>query len=170
MNNRIKELRKTLGLTMEKFGERLGVSKVAISKIEKGQNNLSSQMFKSICREFNVSECWLRSGEGEMFHEATEEEQLHSMIDRILNSKNEHIKTLFKNFAKLNDNYLDALDGILNELLSDTSYNTSSNENVSGQSIEELESEYKKSRLHSAQKTGLSASNITEENDAEEIS
>lgn len=64
MNERVKELRKTLDLTMEKFGEKLGVGKTAISKIEKGENNLSDQMFKSICREFNVNEEWLRTGEG----------------------------------------------------------------------------------------------------------
>ena len=67
MNERIKELRKTLGLTLEKFGERLGVSKVAISLIENGKNTVTDQMFKSICREFNVNENWLRTGEGEMF-------------------------------------------------------------------------------------------------------
>lgn len=67
MNERIKELRKTLGLTLETFGARLGVRKTAISKIERGENNLTEQMFKSICREFNVNENWLRTGEGEMF-------------------------------------------------------------------------------------------------------
>lgn len=67
MNERIKEIRKTLNLTMEKFGKRLGVGKTAISKIEKGDNSLTDQMFKSVCREFNVNEEWLRTGTGEMF-------------------------------------------------------------------------------------------------------
>lgn len=67
MNERIRELRKKLNLTMEKFGGRLGVGKTAISKIEKGDNSLTDQMFKSICREFNVNEEWLRTGKGEMF-------------------------------------------------------------------------------------------------------
>lgn len=67
MNTRVKELRKTLGLTMEKFGSRLGVTKVAISNIENGNRNVTEQMLKSICREFNVNESWLRSGTGEMF-------------------------------------------------------------------------------------------------------
>lgn len=68
MNERIKQLRKELGLTLEKFGERLGVSKVAISLIENGKNALTDQMFKSICREFNVREEWLRNGEEPMFN------------------------------------------------------------------------------------------------------
>ena len=65
MNERIKELRKKLGLTLEKFGERLGVKKAAVSKWENG-DNITDQMFKSICREFNVNEEWLRNGTGEM--------------------------------------------------------------------------------------------------------
>lgn len=68
MNERIKQLRKELGLTLEKFGERLGVGKTAISKIERGENGVSEQMLKSICREFNVREEWLRTGEEPMFN------------------------------------------------------------------------------------------------------
>lgn len=68
MNERIKELRKTLGLTLDKFGERLGVTKMTISRIENGVNNVTDQMFKSICREFNVNENWLLTGNGEMFN------------------------------------------------------------------------------------------------------
>lgn len=70
MNERIRELRKKLNLTMEKFGARLGVGKTAISKIEKGDNSITDQMFKSICREFNVNEEWLRNGTGEPFNPA----------------------------------------------------------------------------------------------------
>lgn len=63
---RIKEARKYLGLTLEKFGEKLGVGKTAISKLEKGERNLTDQMVKSICREFSISEEWLRTGSGDM--------------------------------------------------------------------------------------------------------
>ena len=68
MNNRIKELRKELNLTMEKFGERLGVGKSAINKLEKGENKITDQMFKSICREFNVNPDWLQNGTLPMFN------------------------------------------------------------------------------------------------------
>ena len=76
MNERIKELRKALGLTLERFGEALGVGKTAINKIESGQNNVTDQMFKSICREFDVNEEWLRTGEGEMFKELSRSEKI----------------------------------------------------------------------------------------------
>lgn len=65
--DRIKAIRKHFKLTMEKFGNKLGVTKVAISNIEKGNRNLTEQMSKAICREFNVNEDWLKTGNGEMF-------------------------------------------------------------------------------------------------------
>lgn len=79
MKERVKELRKELGLSGEKFGEKLGVKRSAISDIETGRNNLTDQMLKAICREFNVNEEWLRSGTGAMFVEDSD-----SIIDKIL--------------------------------------------------------------------------------------
>lgn len=64
---RVKEIRKSLNLTLEKFGEKLGVGKTAISKIEKEERSLTEQMAKAICREYHVSYDFLIYGEGEMF-------------------------------------------------------------------------------------------------------
>lgn len=64
---RIREIRKELNLTLEKFGERLGVGRGAISAIELGNRNLTDQMAKAICREYNVSYDFLINGDGEMF-------------------------------------------------------------------------------------------------------
>lgn len=69
MNERVKELRKHLGLSGEKFGDKLCLTRMAISKIENGQNGLTEANIKSICREFNVNEDWLRYGKGDMFNE-----------------------------------------------------------------------------------------------------
>lgn len=66
---RIRNIRVTLNMTLEQFGSRVGVTKVAISNIEKGNRNVTEQMRKSICREFNVNYDWLVYGEGEMFSE-----------------------------------------------------------------------------------------------------
>jgi len=62
---RVKKVRKKLGLTLEKFGEKVGVGKTAISNIEKGNRNLTEQMAISICREYNVDYTWLTTGEGD---------------------------------------------------------------------------------------------------------
>ena len=67
ISERVRILRKSLNMSQEAFGERLGVKKAAISKIEKGENGLKEQMIKLICREFNVDYFWLTEGTGEMF-------------------------------------------------------------------------------------------------------
>lgn len=95
MNERIKELRKALGLTLDKFGERLGVSKVAISLIENGKNSLTDQMFKSICREFNVREEWLRTGEEPMFIQMSRDEEIASFINSIQQGCTDSFKKRF---------------------------------------------------------------------------
>lgn len=104
MNERIKQLRKELGLTLEKFGERLGVSKVAISLIENGKNALTDQMFKSICREFNVREEWLRNGEGEIFVQMSYDDVIASFIQAVQQEDNNSFKKKFlKMLASLDD-------------------------------------------------------------------
>lgn len=65
-NERIREIRKSRSLTMEEFGQRVGVGKTAISKIEKAERGVTDQMRLSICREFGINEEWLRTGAGEM--------------------------------------------------------------------------------------------------------
>lgn len=69
---RVKEIRKTLNLTLEKFGQKLGVGKTAISNIEKGKRGLTDQMTISICREYNVNYDYLIYGNGEMFENLPE--------------------------------------------------------------------------------------------------
>lgn len=92
MNERVKMIRKELGLTLDKFGKRLGVGKAALSRIENGSNNLTEQMLKSICREFNVNEEWLRNGTGEMFLELDREDLLMEWVGRVLGSENVSFK------------------------------------------------------------------------------
>ena len=95
MNERIKELRKTLGLTLDKFGDRIGVGKTAISKIENGDRSVTDQMFKSICREFNVREEWLRSGNGEMFVQMSRDEEIASFVNSIQQGCTDSFKKRF---------------------------------------------------------------------------
>lgn len=86
---RVKEVRKFRKMSMEQFGERLGVQKSAISKIEKGDRGLTEQMLKAICREFNVNETWLRTGDGDMPQKLSEEEEIADLVSDVLeNGKN----------------------------------------------------------------------------------
>lgn len=98
MNERIRELRKTLGLTMEEFGKRIGIKKSSISLIENGKNGTTDQTVLSICREFNVNEQWLRTGEGEMFLNSRQ-----SALDRLAEEYrlDERKKALVASFLQL---------------------------------------------------------------------
>jgi len=64
LNERIKKLRKALNLTLEVFGNKIGISKSAASKIEKGKSGVTERTIKLICQEFGVDEDWLRTGKG----------------------------------------------------------------------------------------------------------
>lgn len=67
LKERIKKIRKELDLTQQKFSDKIGVKRNTIAMYEMGKTVPSEQTIKSICREFNVNEEWLRTGNGEMF-------------------------------------------------------------------------------------------------------
>lgn len=112
---RIRDVRNTLGLTLEKFGDRLGVTKVAISNIEKGNRNLTEQMTKAICREFNVDYMWLTTGDGEMFID--NDDDFIERIDRIMAGEDEARKNLFKFMLELSDDDIAALDRLMKKAI-----------------------------------------------------
>lgn len=89
VNERIRQIRKALSLTMEDFGSRLGVTKVSISMIESGKRNVTDQMFLAICREFNVTPDWLRDGIGEPFKEVTRNKRIEGFVEDILTNEPE---------------------------------------------------------------------------------
>lgn len=104
LNERVKQLRKNLDLTMEKFGEKIGVKKSAISLIESGRNSLTEQMIKSICREFDVDEEWLRNGTGSMFIERTRDEEIARFIGTIQSVDDDSfMKKFISMLAKLDE-------------------------------------------------------------------
>lgn len=67
MDKRLKRLRKELDLTQSAFADRIGMKQNTIATYEIGRSIPSDQAIRSICREFNVNEEWLRTGAGEMF-------------------------------------------------------------------------------------------------------
>lgn len=67
INNRVAELRKVLNLSMEKFGNKIGITRNSINAIEKGRNNPSEQTIMLICKAYNVSPLWIKEGIGDMF-------------------------------------------------------------------------------------------------------
>ena len=113
---RIKDVRNSLGLTLEKFGEKLGVTKTAISRLEKGERSLTEQMTKSICREFSVDYMWLTTGEGEMFVET--DDDFFERIDRIMAGENETRKNMIKMLLYASDDDIEAFDRLVDYYIS----------------------------------------------------
>ena len=114
---RIKEIRKYLQLTLEKFGEKLGVGKTAISKIENNERGVTEQMIKAVCREFDVNEEWLRTGKGEMFIELTEQEKIMKFTGLLLKDEDSvvanAIQALIVTYEKLDDTSKATLNKII---------------------------------------------------------
>lgn len=115
MNDRLKEVRKTLGLNQSEFGSRLGITGPGISKIESGDRNLTEHMALAVCREFGVSYDWLKCGKGKMFVDQNNED-IAAMVNRLLDSEDEITKRLFVAFAKLPKEDWAALANIIEKL------------------------------------------------------
>ena len=94
IGERIKELRTKKRMSQDEFGEKIGLQKSAISRIERGENNPTEQTILSICREFGVNETWLRTGEGEPFKPVPLNEEIRQYFVPLENLSDE-FKTAF---------------------------------------------------------------------------
>jgi transcriptional regulator with XRE-family HTH domain len=100
---RVKVIRTEKKMTMEQFGEKLGVQKSAISKIEKDKVNLTEQMFLLICREFGVNEVWLRTGEGgieNMFTKLSDDDRYSINLGKLSITENQLAKNMLNAIAE----------------------------------------------------------------------
>lgn len=113
---RIKEVRKALGLTLEKFGEKIGLKKNSVSQLENGKNSVTDANIKAICREFNVDYMWLTTGEGEMFVET--DDDFFERIDRIMAGENETRKNMIKMLLYASDDDIEAFDRLVDYYIS----------------------------------------------------
>ena len=115
MNERIKELRHELKMSQEDFGKKLGVTKSAISRIEKKVYNVTDSMIKLICREFNVNYIWLVDGTGDMFMDY--ESSVMDRIEQIMFGESEFHKNLIKMAVDLSVDELKVIEGILDKYI-----------------------------------------------------
>lgn len=109
-NERVKLLRKTLELSQDSFGDKLGVKKSAISKIEKGENGLKDQLAKLICRTFNVDYFWLTEGTGEMFRKIP-----NTLIEKLSEKYhlNDQSQIILKSYLESPDDQKAAIENFL---------------------------------------------------------
>ena len=98
MNERIRLLRKELGLNQSDFGNKIGVKQGTVAGYESGARTPLDAVVSSICREFDVNEEWLRTGEGEMFEQMTEQQKLLKYTGMLLKDKDSAIVNAIQSF------------------------------------------------------------------------
>ena len=116
MTERLRLLRKSLDITQQEFADRIGIKRNSYANYETGRNTPIDAIILSICREFGVNETWLRTGEGEMFEEITEQEKLMKYAGLLLKDKDSAvanaIQALIVTYEQLDDTSKSVLEKI----------------------------------------------------------
>jgi transcriptional regulator with XRE-family HTH domain len=97
VNERIKQVRKQLGLSQQEISKKLGTPQQTVANIELGKVPVSNEKISNYCFRLGVSEEWLRTGEGRMFTEPTPEERKELDIKEVVeiyNSLSDRLKKL----------------------------------------------------------------------------
>lgn len=95
IGERVKELRKQVNLTQQAFADRLNLKRNTVGSYEVNVVEPSDRTISDICREFNVNETWLRTGEGEMFNQITQSEKLAAFLADITADDGDDFKRRF---------------------------------------------------------------------------
>lgn len=119
MNERIKELRKTLGLSQEAFADKIGIKGSAVSHLESGRRNITNQNINAICREFGVNEEWLRTGSGDMFEKMSRAEKAAQIVGAALGSGDEFILNTFIALGQLSPNEWEIIKKFVDKIKGD---------------------------------------------------
>lgn len=98
---RIRAIRKENDMTLERFGEKIGMKSSSISDLETGRRTMTAQTFKSICREFRINEVWLRTGEGDRYIETHEEDIVYNFIGDIMKNAPDFRRHLISVLARM---------------------------------------------------------------------
>lgn len=117
MGDRIKELRKALGLTQQEFSDRIGVKRNTIAQYESGRNAPIDAVVSLICREFNVNEEWLRNGEGAMFLERSRDEELSAFFGDLLAGQPDFKRRLITVLSRLDESEWELLEQMADKLV-----------------------------------------------------
>ena len=117
LGNRIKAVRREKHLTQQVFADKLGLKRNTVGGYEIGTVTPSDRTITDICREFNVNETWLRTGEGEMFRKQSREDELAAYMDSLLQGKPDDIRRRFAvAVSRLSTQQLEILEGIVIQL------------------------------------------------------
>ena len=117
MPERIRDLRKAIGLTQQDFADRLGVKRNTVALYETGKSGISDGIIKSICREFGVNEEWLRTGEGEMFVPRTKNQVITDFMADLVMEDDSFKKRIIEALAQLDAKDWEELERIALKVL-----------------------------------------------------
>lgn len=117
MNERLKKLRKTLDLTQQEFADRIGIKRNTMAQYEIGRNEPIDAVLLAICREFNVNESWLRTGEGEMFIKMSRDEEITKFVGELMSQEDDSFKKrLISGLVALDENGWKVLEDFVNSI------------------------------------------------------
>ena len=116
MKDRIKEVRKAVGLTQVEYGKRLGVAGNTVTNYENGMRNPSDAIINAICREFNVNEDWLRTGSGEMFQELTRVEMAANIVGAAFGEGDDFVISTFIALGQLTPKEWDVVKKLVRKI------------------------------------------------------
>ena len=120
MGERIKELRKSLKMTQQEFADRLNIQRGSIASYETGRISPSNATISLICKELNVSEDWLRNGEGDMYIPITRDEEIASFIGSVQADVDGTFKKRFISaLAKLSTEEWKAIEHLMENMISE---------------------------------------------------
>lgn len=91
---RIKELRKQLGMKQDEFANQIGISRILLSYIENGQKSLTERNAKFIVEHFKINPEWLETGEGNMFVESSLSDKLYKFVDESISENGDMLQIL----------------------------------------------------------------------------
>lgn len=117
MIERIIKIREREELNQEKFAERLGLSRNFINQVENGKKNFSDRTLSDICREFNVNEAWLRTGEGDPYIEIDPDNRYASNVGKLQRTDNETIIRWVNTIAETDPEVLKKIEEFMKKLL-----------------------------------------------------
>lgn len=102
INERIAEVVRASGLTKTAFARKIHIAQPSLSQMCSGRSGASDQTISTICREFGVSEVWLRTGAGEPYADRTRSEELAAIFEQVEIGDNEKAK-LIRAMARMPD-------------------------------------------------------------------
>ena len=117
MNERIKEIRNTLGFTQQEFADKIKVKRNTVATYEMGRSVPSDSAIALICSVFNVNEEWLRNGTGEMFIQKTKDEEISEMLADVQKLEDDEFNhRLISALAQLDENGWDCLEKLIDSI------------------------------------------------------